>query len=232
MMTRLDPYAAAKAGMLDDIEREYAFTRGLTGRAMLPERVAAALRVVPRHLFVPAELCHLAYGNHPLGIGRGQTISQPFIVALMTDLLDPPAAGRVLEVGCGCGYQAAVLSQLVAEVYSVEILSELAETATSRLARLGYDNVTVANRDGALGWPEFAPFDGILVAAAAETVPPALLEQLKPGGRLVLPVGSPYGYQELVAITRRADGVLERRDVLGVAFVPLTGGHGQGRGQH
>jgi len=222
-------HATARARMLRDIEQEYALTRGLTGRAVFPERIAAVMGRVPRHAFVPPEMESFAYENHPLSIGYGQTISQPFIVALMTDLLDPPAHGRLLEVGCGCGYQAAVLSLLAAEIYSIEIIPALAATADQRLRELGYENVTVACRDGYYGWPEHGPYDGIIVAAAAIEVPPPLLEQLKPGGRLILPVGSPAGLQTLIAVTRKEDGSFRRQEVLGVAFVPLTGNRSRGK---
>ncbi|MDH5297797.1 MAG: protein-L-isoaspartate O-methyltransferase, partial [Desulfobulbaceae bacterium] len=149
----------------------------------------------------------------------------PFIVALMTDLLDPREEDRILEVGCGCGYQAAVLSLLAREVYSTEIIPQLATTAGERLKKLGYDNVTVGSMDGYYGWQEKAPFDGIIVTAAAESVPPPLLLQLKAGGRLILPVGPPMGFQKLVTVTKGEGNTCHTNEILGVAFVPLTGGH-------
>ena len=220
--------SSARAGqiskMLHDIDFEYSMTRGLTGRAKLPAQIRQSFAKVPRHEFVPFELRNFAYENHPLPIGNGQTISQPFIVALMTDLLEPESTHRILEVGCGCGYQAAILSTLADEIYSAEIIPELAITARERLLRLGYKNVTVAQRDGYYGWPEHSPYDGIIVTAAADSVPPPLLNQLKQGGRLVLPTGPPFGPQRLLRITRDKES-FHKEEILGVAFVPLTGDH-------
>lgn len=215
--------------MMQDIEAEVAFTRQMTGKKALDPRVMGAMREVPREKFVPSQLRHLAFANGPLPIGRGQTISQPFIVALMTDLVQPDEDGVILEVGTGCGYQSAVLAHLVRQVFSLEILPELAGEAASRLLALGYSNVEVRAGDGWLGWPEKAPFDGILVTAAAPRVPPALVEQLRPGGRMAIPVGPPYGHQELRLVEKDSNGEVSWRDVLGVAFVPLTGGEGAQR---
>lgn len=209
--------------LLDEIRDEVRATAYLTGRAALAERVFEVLRAVPRHAFVPDELVDSAYANHPLPIGNGQTISQPYIVALMTDLIDPGADDVVLEVGTGCGYQAAILAGLVKQVYSLEIIETLAEQARLRLQRLGYDNVAVRAANGHLGWPEHAPYDAIVVTAAAAQVPPALIEQLKPGGTLVIPVGSRYFGQNLLTIRKDEQGRLVQRSVLPVAFVPLTG---------
>ncbi len=211
--------------MLADIQSEVAFTRRMIGRDSLDPRVMDAMRRVPREQFVPLHLRPAAFSNGPLPIGRGQTISQPYIVALMTDLAAPQPDSVVLEVGTGCGYQAAVLSLLAKRVYSMEILPELADAAAQRLQRLGYNNVEVRAGDAWRGWPEQAPFDAILVTAAAPEVPPPLLDQLAPGGRLVIPLGPPYGYQELCLLEKDSDGVVTQRRVLGVAFVPLTGGH-------
>ena len=211
--------------MVHDIDTEYALTRGLTGRDSLPKQIRQSFIDVPRHEFVPSELHSYAYENHPLPIGHGQTISQPFIVALMTDLLNPKNTDRILEIGCGCGYQAAILSTLVAEVYSTEIIPTLAGTAEKRLHRLGYHNVTVGEKDGYYGWPEHGPFDGIIVTAAAITVPLPLVEQLQPGGRLVLPMGAPSELQRLVTVTKKKGNDYVMEEILGVAFVPLTGGH-------
>ena len=214
-----------KAGtqkMLDDIEAEVRYTRSMIGRDTLSPRVIAAMAEVPRHEFVPADEQLYAYANGPLPIGHGQTISQPYIVALMTDLLECGPEARVLEVGTGSGYQAAVLSRVVARVYSVEIIAELARQASERLARSGYDNVQCRHCDGYEGWPEEAPFDGILVTAAAPAVPTPLIDQLGEGARLVIPVGPRYGHQELMVIEKRPDGSLVTTDILGVAFVPLT----------
>ena len=166
-----------------------------------------------------------AYANRPLPIGHGQTISQPFIVALMTDLLDLQADHRVLEIGTGSGYQAAVLAALVKQVHTIEIIPELAQSAERRFERLGIGNISVKTGDGYFGWPEAGPFDGIMVTAVGPDVPPDLLKQLKVGGRMVLPVGSQYGTQNLTLVTRLADGKHKAEQVLPVAFVPLTGDH-------
>jgi protein-L-isoaspartate(D-aspartate) O-methyltransferase len=178
---------------------------------------------VPREEFVLPAYRHRAYDNTPLPIEAGQTISQPLIVALMTDLLETRPGDVILEVGTGSGYQAAVLAGLVEQVYGVEIVPELAAGAARVLARLGYDNVFVRQGDGYEGWPELAPFDGIIVTAAAPEIPPPLLEQLKPGGRLVIPVGTEYGEQDLLLVELGEDGEIRERSVLPVRFVPLTG---------
>ena len=185
-------------------------------------RVLAALRSVPRHEFVPRALSRMAYLNRPLPIGLGQTISQPFIVALMTDLLQVKPSDRVLEIGTGSGYQAAVLSLLVREVYSIEIVAELGKSAALTLSRLGYASVTTRIGDGYQGWEEHAPYDAIVVTAAPNHVPPALIAQLKPGGRLVIPLGELI--QELMVVVKAADGTTTSRRVVPVRFVPLTRG--------
>jgi protein-L-isoaspartate(D-aspartate) O-methyltransferase len=208
--------------MLRDIEREVAYTRHEIGRDAFAPRVMAAMAAVPREEFVPESGRHLAFANGPLPIGHGQTISQPYIVALMTDLLAPRPQDSILEIGTGSGYQAAVLAQLVRQVHSVEIIAALATAAGQRLGRLGYDNVIVRHADGYLGWPEHAPYDGIIVTAAAPRVPPPLVEQLKPGARLVIPVGLPGSVQELQVVEKHADGAIATRNILLVAFVPLT----------
>jgi protein-L-isoaspartate(D-aspartate) O-methyltransferase len=207
----------------DVIEEEVRQTAQFTGRRQLAERVLDALERVPRERFVPEYEADSAYANVPLPIGYRQTISQPYIVALMTDLLDPEPDHVVLEIGTGSGYQAAVLAGLVARVYSVEVIPELAEQAARRLSGLGYDNVIVRAGDGNLGWPEHAPYDGIIVTAGAPAVPPALVEQLKPGAPLVIPVRAQGYGQVLQRITRDVDGRIDVRDVLPVAFVPLVG---------
>ena len=173
---------------------------------------------------MPAYYRFLADDNGPAPIDCGQTISQPYIVALMTDLLNTKPTDTLLEIGTGSGYQAAVLSRLVKQVYSLEIIDELATQARHRLKKLAYNNVTVRNGNGHFGWPEQAPFDGIIVTAAAPFIPPALIEQLRTGARLVIPVGLPYRYQELWVIEKKADGKVETRNIMGVSFVPLTGG--------
>ncbi|MBL6986494.1 MAG: protein-L-isoaspartate(D-aspartate) O-methyltransferase [Methylobacter sp.] len=210
--------------MLNDIDMEVNLTRHLIGRNALDERVMAAIKQVPRHEFLPAAFRYLAYENGPAPIGSGQTISQPYIVALMSDLLNAKVDDTVLEIGTGSGYQAAVLSLLVRQVYSLEIIAELSKNASRRLKKLGYDNVTVRTGDGHYGWPEHAPYDGIIVTAAAAYIPQPLIEQLRVGARLVIPVGLPYDYQELMVVEKTADGKIETKNILGVSFVPLVGG--------
>ncbi len=214
----------AHATLVREIETEMHATAAWTGRGHLAPRVRAALLAVRREAFVPAALRAEAYANHPLRIGHGQTISQPFIVALMTDLLDPAPEHVVLEVGTGSGYQAAVLAALVRHVYSIEIIAALSEQAQAALTQQGVGNVTLRVGDGAAGWPEHAPYDGIIVTAAGPTVPPALVAQLRPGGRMVIPLGEPFDDQMLTLVVKDADGGVTRKDVLPVAFVPLTGG--------
>ena len=211
-----------REAMLRDIEEEIGYTRSEIGKDAFAERVMAAMARVPRERFVPESHRVFAFANGPLPIGHGQTISQPYIVALMTDLLEPQAEDAILEIGTGSGYQAAVLAELVRQVYSVEIIAALAGMARERLAELGYANVQVGNADGYLGWPEHAPFDGILVTAAAPYVPPPLVEQLKPGGRLVIPIGAPGCIQQLRVVEKGSDGTTSSRNILSVAFVPLT----------
>jgi len=213
----------AREDMLAAIAASVRNSYEYTGLAELDERVMAAMATVPREEFVLPAYRHLAYENTPLPIAAGQTISQPLIVALMTHLLDPQPGDIVLEVGTGSGYQAAVLAGLVAQVYSVEIIEELATGAAGVLARLGYDNVTVRAGDGYAGWPEHAPFDGIIVTAAAPEIPPPLLQQLKPGGKLVIPVGEEHGHQELLLVEVDENGQVRERSMLPVRFVPLTG---------
>lgn len=209
--------------MLRDIRLETEITRDYTQKAALDERVMTALATVPRDAFVPEELRYQAFDNRPLPIGHGQTISQPFIVALMTDLLNVKAGDTLLEIGTGSGYQSAVLGQLAHQVYSLEIVPELAVRASQRLAALGYRNIEARSGDGYAGLPEHAPYDGIIVTAAAPHVPPALVEQLKPGARLVIPVGHPGWSQDLKVLEKREDGGVDERSVLSVVFVPLTG---------
>jgi len=210
--------------MIADIESGVALTRAMTGRNHLDSRVMEAVRRVPREEFVPADLRRFAFRDGALPVGHGQTISQPYIVALMTDLLELTDTSIVLEIGTGTGYQAAILSLLVRQVYSIERIPELAQTAQQRLSEMGYENVETRCSDGYLGWPEKAPFDGIVVTAAAPEVPPALLEQLKPGGRMVIPIGLPYSHQELMLVTRDPHGKTDTHDILGVAFVPMVEG--------
>ncbi|MES9992808.1 MAG: protein-L-isoaspartate(D-aspartate) O-methyltransferase [Candidatus Thiodiazotropha sp.] len=208
--------------MISDIEREVAYTRRMIGRSALSESVMDAIRLVPREAFVPEEERRFAYNNGPLPIGCGQTISQPYIVALMTDLLEVDGDDVVLEVGTGSGYQAAVLSRVVRQVYSLEIIETLAERAAKTLESLGYHNIACRCTDGYYGWPEHAPYDAIIVTAAAVEIPPSLIEQLRPGGRLVIPLGRPYDYQNLLLVEKSASGEVSKKEILGVAFVPLT----------
>jgi len=212
----------ARRRLLEEIEVEAADTRNWTGRARFSNRVMAAMAKVPRHAFVPAEDRDHAYVNRPRPIGFGQTISQPYIVAVMTDLLDLSGTDRVLEIGAGCGYQAAVLAEVAAKVFTVEVIDSLAEAARARLKRLGYDNVEVLSGDGFLGWPEKGPFDAIIVTSAPEHVPPALVDQLMPGGRMVVPVGRVHETQTLYLIVKDKDGNLKTRKTLPVAFVPMV----------
>ena len=191
--------------------------------AVKDEAVLEAMREVPRHRFVPGRQARSAHGDSPLGIGHGQTISQPYIVAFMTEMLQVKPGHRVLEIGTGSAYQAAVLSELTPHVYSIEIIKELAVEARKRLDELGYKTVTTKQGDGYYGWEEHAPFDAIIVTAAAGHVPPPLMGQLKPGGRLVIPVGSVNETQHLVLITKDDEGNLKTKNVLPVRFVPMTG---------
>lgn len=211
--------------MLNDIEMEVHLTRHLIGKNSLDDRVMAAMKKVPRHEFLPPDLRYCAYDNGPAPIGSGQTISQPYIVALMSDLLNTKPADIILEIGTGSGYQGAILSQLVEQVYSLEIIEELATAARKRLDKLGYKNVEVRNADGYDGWREHAPYDGVIVTAAAPHIPQPLIDQLRTGARLVIPVGLPYSYQELMVVEKKAQGEIETQKVLGVSFVPLTGGY-------
>ncbi|MCP3957996.1 MAG: protein-L-isoaspartate(D-aspartate) O-methyltransferase [bacterium] len=211
--------------MIREIEADVRATRGYTGRERLDPRVMDALRQVPRHEFVPADLHHRAYDNRPLPIGDGQTISQPYIVALMTDLLELGSDEVVLEIGTGSGYQAAVLAELAGQVYSIEIIEPLGRTAANLLDRLGYENVETRIGDGYLGWPEHAPFDAVIVTAAADHIPPPLIEQLAPGGRMAIPIAHGPIEEQLTLVVKSEDGQLRTREILPVRFVPLTGDH-------
>jgi len=196
----------------------------IRSRGVTDEQVLQAMEQVPRHEFVPHDYSNQAYADHPLPIGYGQTISQPYIVALMTELLNLRSTDRVLEIGTGSGYQAAILAEVVAEVYTVEIIKELAAESTERLARLGYTNVHTLQADGYYGWEEHAPYDAIIVTAAPDHIPTPLVQQLADGGKLVIPVGPPGGYQVLWEITKQGSEI-KKRQVTGVLFVPLTGEH-------
>jgi protein-L-isoaspartate(D-aspartate) O-methyltransferase len=205
--------------MVDEIVN-LARSAGEVGRPALDDRVIKAMTKVPRHEFVPPEHRHAAYRNRPLPIGEGQTISQPYIVALMTDLARLEGGEKVLEIGTGCGYQAAVLAEIAGEVHTMEIVDSLAEQAAKTLKRLKYKNVYTRHGDGYGGWPEAAPFDAIIVTAAPDHVPPALVAQLKAGGRLVIPVGTLF--QELMVVQKKADGSTINEQIVPVRFVPLT----------
>jgi protein-L-isoaspartate(D-aspartate) O-methyltransferase len=217
-------FTAERMALVDEV-RTYARRDPPPGKDGISERVLTALSEVPRHEFVPRDTWPEAYANHPLPIGHGQTISQPYIVALMTDLVDPEGTDVVLEIGTGSGYQAAVLARLVDKVYSIEIIEPLAEQAAARLARLGYGNVTTKLGDGYYGWEEQGPFDAIVVTAAASHVPPPLIEQLKPGGRMVIPVGGSFLVQNLLLVEKTEAGEIVTRQITAVRFVPLTGEH-------
>ncbi len=220
-----DDLAERRHRLVGVVSREARETTSYHGREGLDARVLAALERVPRHLFVPESRRGEAYANHPLPIGQGQTISQPYIVALMTELLDLHETDVVLEIGTGSGYQAAVLAELVRRVYSVEVIESLAESARETLRRLGYRNVEVRCADGNEGWLEHAPFDAIIVTAAASEVPRALVAQLREGGKMVIPLERGRGAQELMLLVKRHDGGVDCRPVLPVAFVPLVKRH-------
>ena len=238
-----DEFEAERQQLVREIQDDVNRTSTYIGRKSFDERVMAAIGRVPRHLFVPPGMVSSAYENRPLPIGHGQTISQPYIVALMTDLLEPGEQDRVLEIGTGSGYQAAVLSGLVAEVKTLEIIEALGRQAAHRLESLGYDNIEARVGDGYYGWTtegetrenedgeaengeaETETFDAIIVTAAASHIPPPLVRQLKPGGIMVIPVGSRFQVQQLTLIEKSQDGGVITRQILPVRFVPLTGGH-------
>ena len=213
--------AVARAAMVDEVHF-YATLARDSGEEALNEDVMRSLGTVERHEFVPARQKPFAYENRPLPIGHGQTISQPYIVALMTDLIEPGRDDVVLEIGTGSGYQAAILAKLVKHVYSIEIIEALADEATARLGRLGYNNVTTKLGDGYYGWEEYAPFDAIVVTAAGSHVPPSLIQQLRPGGRMIIPVGGRFMTQQLLLLEKTDDDEIITRQIAAVRFVPLT----------
>lgn len=219
------PYEQQRMELMRLIEQDVRETSVYLDREMLDARVMKALAEVPRHLFVPDPQRRYAYQNRPLPIGHGQTISQPYIVAIMTDLLKLTAEDRVLEVGTGSGYQAAVLAELVKQVYSIEIIEPLGQRARDLLNKLDYDNIETRIGDGYYGWEAHAPFDAIIVTAAADHIPPPLIAQLKPGGRMMIPVGSRFMTQQLVIVEKDSDSKVTTRLILPVRFVPLTGAH-------
>jgi protein-L-isoaspartate(D-aspartate) O-methyltransferase len=218
-------FGALRERMVEQIIDEVALTAHYIDKEALDPQVMEAMARVPRHQFVPKDERGHAYENRPVPIGYGQTISQPYIVALMTDMLRLKPGDRVLEVGTGSGYQAAILADLGVRVFTVEIIEELGKRARADLQRLGYSSVTARVADGYYGWPEEAPFDGIVVTAASSHVPPPLIKQLRPGGRMVIPVGGQFQVQQLMLVEKSADGKVKNRQVLPVRFVPLTGGH-------
>ncbi|MBW9266662.1 MAG: protein-L-isoaspartate(D-aspartate) O-methyltransferase [Candidatus Thiodiazotropha sp. (ex. Lucinisca nassula)] len=220
-----DTYSAAREQMIRLIEQDVRETSIYLEKSALDERILKSLSEVPRHQFVPADVRSRAYDNRPLPIGYGQTISQPYIVAIMTDLIAPRAEHNALEIGTGSGYQAAVLSRLVEKVYTMEIVEPLGKQATERLKHLGFDNIEVSIADGYYGWKEHAPFDIIIVTAAASHIPPPLIEQLKPGGKMIIPVGSRFMTQQLLLVDKNAEKEITVRQILPVRFVPLTGEH-------
>jgi protein-L-isoaspartate(D-aspartate) O-methyltransferase len=222
--TQAQDFAALRSRMVAEVEAMYAETARETGLAAISPAVRSAMGKVERHRLLDPALAPTAYRNHPLPIGNGQTISQPYIVALSTDLLNLKPGDAVLDIGTGSGYQAAVLAEIVSKVFSIEIIPSLGKEAAKRLEELGYGNIEIKIGDGYEGWPEKGPFDGIVVTAAAPRVPPALVAQLKPGGRMVIPVGGDGEIQYLKLIAKRADGGYDERRVLPVRFVPLVPG--------
>ncbi len=220
-----EQYTNQRQQMVREIRQHVEATTRYIGRSALNERVMSAMGTVPRHEFVLSSMQSVAYQNRPLSIGHGQTISQPYIVALMTDLLDLDEADTVLEIGTGSGYQAAILSALVKKVYTIEIVEALGRSASKRLQRLAYNNVETRIGDGYYGWAEQGPFDAIVVTAAASHIPPPLVQQIKPGGIMLIPVGNQFQVQQLTLVKKDEAGGVTTRQVLPVRFVPLTGGN-------
>jgi protein-L-isoaspartate(D-aspartate) O-methyltransferase len=218
-----DTYDVQRQAMIRAIEKDVVATRQYLDKEDFNPAVMETLARVPRHEFVPANQQKDAYENRPLSIGHGQTISQPYIVALMTDMIEIKPGMRILEIGTGSGYQAAVLAELADEVYSIEIIRPLGEAAAERLNRLGYENIQTRIGDGYYGWEEAAPFDAIVVTAASSHVPPPLIKQLKAGGRMVIPVGSRFMTQQLLFVEKAEDDAVTTRQIMPVHFVPLTG---------
>ena len=211
--------------MVDEIKAMVGDFRAETGKATIDQRIISAIAKVPRHRFVPPDQEGVAYKNRPLPIGHGQTISQPYIVALMTDLMRVEPQHAVLEVGTGSGYQAAILAEVAQKVCTIEIIEPLAQDAAARLQKLGYSRVRTKQGDGFYGWEDCGPFDSIIVTAAAGRIPPPLIQQLKPGGRMVIPVGAAFLTQQLILVEKNRDGTVSTRQILPVQFVPLTGRH-------
>ena len=220
-----DDYALQRQQMLAEIEDDVRLTTKYIDKKSLNMQVMQVMNMVPRHEFVPDHIRINAYENRPLPIGYGQTISQPYIVALMTDLLKPQPGQRVLEIGTGSGYQAAILSKLVSQVYSIEIIEDLGKATSRLLDRLDYDNIETRIADGYDGWSAHAPFDSIIVTAGISHIPPPLVQQLKKGGRMVIPVGTRFQTQYLTLVEKDMQGAITTRQILTVSFVPFTGGH-------
>lgn len=218
-------FVQQRQALVNRIKDDVIATSYFLQQTQLDERVLNAIGKVPRHEFVPQNQRSYAYENRPLSIGHGQTISQPYIVAIMTDLLKPQPTDRILEIGTGSGYQAAVLAELVSQVYSIEIIPKLADQAADNLKRTGYGAVNTRTGDGYYGWESAAPFDAIVVTAVASHIPPPLIKQLKQGGRMIIPVGTSFMTQYLVLVTKDADEKITTRQILPVRFVPLTGKH-------
>lgn len=216
-----DPWQGLRSNMVQEILEDVKWTSKHTGKKEFDSKVIIAMEKVPRHQFVPENIKSHAYENRPLPIGYGQTISQPYIVALMTDLLELKPGDRALEIGTGSGYQAAVLSELIKEVYTIEIIPQLGKQAHDRLKKLGYKNIQTKIGDGYYGWKEKGPFDAIVVTAAATHIPPDLLKQLKPGGKLVIPLGAPFSTQQLILVKKDQKGNYKTRQILPVQFVPF-----------
>lgn len=220
-----DSYMNPRLALIDEIQADVKKTAFMLGRSTLNPQVLEALKKVPRHEFVADEYRPYAYENRPLPIGHGQTISQPYIVAIMTELLDIDKTAKVLEIGTGSAYQAAILGEIAADVYTIEIVEPLARSARERLQRLHYNNVHIRQGDGYYGWDEAAPFDAILVTAAASHIPQPLIKQLKPDGRMLIPVGDRFNVQQLILVEKNQNNKVTTRQLLPVAFVPLTGTH-------
>ena len=220
-----DAYLRQRQALINVIKADVVGTQDFLEKRELDQKVLDAMLKVPRHDFVPEDLRPYAYENRPLPIGYGQTISQPYIVAIMTDLLNLEKNDRVLEIGTGSGYQAAVLAELVDSVFTIEIIEGLGRQTSERLERLGYDNVRTRIGDGYYGWPSEAPFDAIIVTAASSHIPPPLIKQLKPGGRMIIPVGSRFMVQQLLLVSKDSASKVTTRQIMPVSFVPLTGKH-------
>ena len=220
-----DEFVSQRLRLIQIIEQDVKATSSYLKKESLDPRVLEVMATVPRHEFVPSEMKGFAYRNRPVPIGHGQTISQPYIVAIMTDLLSVEPSSKVLEIGTGSGYQAAIMAELADQVFTIEIIKPLGKQAAQRLNRLGYDNIRTQIGDGYYGWEEHAPYDAIIVTAAASHVPPPLIEQLKVGGRMIIPVGSQFMAQELLLIKKAEGGEIITRQILPVRFVPLTGKH-------